>query len=179
MAAQKSSKITTALGVAACVLLGRQSCAFLNSVLSASPQPADEVVYAQRSIHMGCRRVSGSAASLAGGELPSVLASRPARGDVSAHFKITLQTPDGESVIECPEDAKILDVALEEGLELPYSCQSGTCSSCAAQVQSGELDQSEQSFLDDDQMDDEGYCLLCVSFPKSDLTIRTHCEEEL
>nr|YP_009455861.1 ferredoxin [Dictyopteris divaricata]YP_010205366.1 ferredoxin [Grateloupia livida]AQZ25077.1 ferredoxin [Dictyopteris divaricata]UAV85935.1 ferredoxin [Grateloupia livida] len=95
-------------------------------------------------------------------------------------FKIHVKSKEHkiDKVIECGDDKYILDATEEAELNLPYSCRAGACSSCAGKLEKGKVDQTEQSFLDDEQLN-AGYILTCVAYPLSNCSLICHAEGDL
>lgn len=84
-------------------------------------------------------------------------------------FTITIAN-QGDERFTVDADRPLLDTLEEHGVDLPYGCRYGGCITCAAKVIEGEVDQSTQVALNNRQLNN-GYAVLCVSYPKSDCTL--------
>ena len=78
--------------------------------------------------------------------------------------------------LQVPENETILSVADAAGLELPSSCHAGVCTTCAGQIIAGTVDQTDGMGVSPD-LQKQGYVLLCIAYPRSDLKIDTEKEE--
>jgi ferredoxin len=80
--------------------------------------------------------------------------------------------------VQVPDDRYILQTAEQQAADLPFSCRNGACTACAVRILSGEVYQPEAMGLSPD-LRDQGYALLCVSYPRSDLEVETQDEDEV
>ena len=81
--------------------------------------------------------------------------------------KIKIFCDDIEYSLEMQDDKTILELALENDIDAPYSCQGGICSTCLAKLTLGSVKMDNNQILTDDEIQD-GYILSCQSRPSSD-----------
>jgi ring-1,2-phenylacetyl-CoA epoxidase subunit PaaE len=95
--------------------------------------------------------------------------------DIDGHSKITVIVDDEETVFEMSQKQTILDAALKQGIDAPYSCQGGICSSCLARVTEGTAEMAKNSILTDGEIA-SGLVLTCQAHPTS-ATIRVDFDD--
>lgn len=95
---------------------------------------------------------------------------------MSQTYTVEIQHQGGTHILSVPEDQTILEAAYAAGLDLPSSCTSGICTTCAAQILEGRVDQTDAMGIGPEAMD-QGYVLLCVAHPRSNLKIETEKED--
>ena len=96
----------------------------------------------------------------------------------SYQVRLYNKTEGIDQTVEVPGDSYILETAEEQGMELPFSCRQGVCSTCTVKTISGTVDQSEGTYLSEDQIA-AGYVLICIAHPTSDCVFETHKEAEV
>jgi ring-1,2-phenylacetyl-CoA epoxidase subunit PaaE len=82
--------------------------------------------------------------------------------------KIILEGEE-HNVTVLPEQS-VLDAAFDAGLDPPYSCRSGICTTCRAKLHTGKVKMDEREGLSDSEIE-EGYILTCQSHPLTDDTV--------
>lgn len=80
--------------------------------------------------------------------------------------KITVLVDDEETTFVMSQKMTILDAALKEGVDAPYSCQGGICSSCMARITGGTAEMRKNAILTDGEIA-EGLILTCQAHPTS------------
>lgn len=99
------------------------------------------------------------------------LFSASAKGDeieksLEGHTKITVLVDDEETTFEMSQKQTLLEAALKQGIDAPYSCQGGICSSCLARITSGTAEMKKNAILTDSEIA-EGLVLTCQAHPTS------------
>ena len=80
--------------------------------------------------------------------------------------EITIIVDDEETTFQMDAKTTILNAALQEGLDAPYSCQGGICSSCLGKVTEGTAKMAKNAILSDSEIE-EGLILTCQAHPTS------------
>ena len=82
------------------------------------------------------------------------------------HTKITVIVDNQETTFEMSQKQTLLEAALKQGIDAPYSCQGGICSSCLARISKGTAEMKKNSILTDKELAD-GLILTCQAHPTS------------
>jgi ferredoxin len=95
---------------------------------------------------------------------------------MATSYTVEIKHQGTTHTISVPDDKTVLAAAQEAGLDLPFSCSAGVCTTCAALVTAGDVDQTDGMGVSPD-LQAEGYALLCVAYPRSDLKVETEKED--
>jgi ferredoxin len=95
---------------------------------------------------------------------------------MSNTYTIEIHHQGETHTLSAPDSQTVLETAKAAGLELPSSCCAGVCTTCAALLTEGTVDQADGMGISP-ALIQQGYALLCVSYPRSNLKIETEKED--
>jgi len=78
--------------------------------------------------------------------------------------KITVTVDDETDSFVMPQTTSVLEAVLDHGLDAPYSCQGGICSTCIARIKEGKAEMRKNQILTDGEIA-EGLILTCQAHP--------------
>ncbi|XP_044445040.1 ferredoxin C 2, chloroplastic [Triticum aestivum] len=131
-----------------------------------------------RSPSLLARLARGTSTTARASELQQAPAPAPAA--VVPTHKVTVHDRERGVVHHflVPQDQYILHTAEAQDITLPFACRHGCCTSCAVRIKSGQIRQPEALGISAD-LREQGYALLCVGYPSSDLEVETQDEDEV
>jgi ring-1,2-phenylacetyl-CoA epoxidase subunit PaaE len=91
----------------------------------------------------------------------------PATKEEKKAHEVTILYDGAEHKVMVEPGRTILETALDQGIDLPYSCQSGLCTACRGRALSGKVKLDEEEGLSQSERD-AGYVLTCVGHPLTD-----------
>ncbi|MEO1001824.1 MAG: 2Fe-2S iron-sulfur cluster-binding protein [Cyanobacteria bacterium J06638_7] len=97
---------------------------------------------------------------------------------MSASFTVVASYEGATHSFTCRDDQTVLSAAEAAGVPLPSSCCSGVCTTCAALLREGTVHQPDAMGVKA-ELQQQGYTLLCVAYPRSDLRLEGGQEDAL
>jgi ring-1,2-phenylacetyl-CoA epoxidase subunit PaaE len=86
-------------------------------------------------------------------------------------IKITFIVDSMKTTVAGDKNKTVLDTAIENDIDAPYSCKGGACATCIAKLKSGSVELEQNYILTDSEID-EGMILTCQAYPTSnELTV--------
>ena len=93
-------------------------------------------------------------------------------------FTVTVEVEGNVFTFPCCSDQTVLNAAEAAGIALPSSCCSGVCTTCAAVISKGTVEQPDAMGVKP-ELREQGYSLLCVAFQRTDLILKAGQEDSL
>ncbi|MFM7653198.1 MAG: 2Fe-2S iron-sulfur cluster-binding protein [Vulcanococcus sp.] len=97
---------------------------------------------------------------------------------MSETFTVVCELKGASHTFPCRADQTVLNAAEAAGVAVPSSCCSGVCTTCAARITEGSVHQPDAMGVKA-ELQAEGYALLCVAYPRSDLNVMAGQEDAL
>tara|TARA_B100001113_G_scaffold202024_1_gene165533 strand:- start:252 stop:536 length:285 start_codon:yes stop_codon:yes gene_type:complete len=89
--------------------------------------------------------------------------------------KITFKVDGVETIVDSEKNKTILDAAIKNDVDAPYSCKGGACATCIAKLKGGTVELEQNYILTDSEIED-GLIITCQAFPTSD-EIYVDCDD--
>ncbi len=81
-------------------------------------------------------------------------------------IKITFIVDGIETTVTGDKNKTVLDTAIENDIDAPYSCKGGACATCIAKLKSGSVELEQNYILTDGEIED-GLIITCQAYPTS------------